>query len=355
MINADQIFPYAATDELQLRLEDLQLKMPDDTKVTKGDPSILIQGAQLDLSGTPKLRSWSKAKLSIRLLLPEDAIRSVLPDTRGLGVDTVPLVSMRCRATRLRRRIPLSLTQARANEWGAEVEFRRDDTSGAVELVPLLVRTRELPDPTFDPAGIQLGRFRGAILGVGQPFILRIDPPKEKNGAITVRWDDFRESDNPWCREHNKHMFFVDTSEDNPEVVLNSAHEILRQVLNKKRPIGAEAGVKASILTYIAHCAWSSFFVAALTACVPEEPDLDASVEIDWPSDPFKEKVLKRMLRHVFPRSGNDLDRLRMAIETLRDPLRVSTLMSQLHGGIQTVLKVDELIVKALETAAEED
>src|SRR5581483_11641546 len=109
MINPQQIFPYAAMDDLQLRIDDIQLTMADGHRLKpKADPAVAIQPHSVDLSGAEKLRDWRVARIALRMVIPTESVRGVLPNGQGLGADCVPLVSVRCRPTRVRRRLRLT-------------------------------------------------------------------------------------------------------------------------------------------------------------------------------------------------------------------------------------------------------
>jgi hypothetical protein len=107
------------------------------------------------------------------------------------------------------------------------------------------------------------------------------------------------------------------------------------------------------VIAYIAHTTWSSLFLASLASSLTEEEGTDAPAA-SWPSDAIKTKVLKRLLPYLDPDRSDDDERLQFAAELYRDPTRFASLLTKLHSGIQSLIKVDEFVVSTLETMTEE-
>ena len=147
-------------------------------------------------------------------------------------------------------------------------------------------------------------------------------------------------------------MFFIDTSSETPQVLLNSKHELLKQTLMKKRPRASEAAIKHSLIAYIAHVTWSTLFLAAIKDCggANGEPP-------DWPSDAVKTKVLRKLLPRVVPEHTDDDARRDEAVSLFRDTdsARFATLLTKLHSAVQGLIKIDDYVMKTLEATTEGD
>jgi len=357
MINLTRLFPHRTTDEIQIRLAEVDLVFPGGrVRSAKSRAAISIQPNLIELHPDEELADWSSVRFEVRAVLPESSVSAVLPDGSDLGADCVMIVSTTCDATKLRRRVFLTKSVDRVGEWYGTIDLRKANVRDSVEFKPVLARTRDLPESVANADGDALATYRGAIVGYGDSVVVRIDEPKERRGGLRVRWENFKESDHHWRRTHHTEMFFVDVSEDEPEVVLNGAHELLKQTLMKKRARGAEASIKAALIAYVAHTAWTTLFLAALADCVPidEGDGADANGRVDfeevgWPADEFKKKVLRRLLPLVVPDFGEDRDRLAVAVELYRDPTRIGALLTQLNSAAQEIVRVDNFVVKTLE------
>jgi len=357
MINHNRLFPHRTTDEIQLRLPDVGMIFGDGRlRSAKASAAVSIQPNLIELYPDEELGDWTSVRFEVSAVLPESAVRALLPEGSDLDADCVMLVSMICDATKLRRRVFLTKNADRAGEWYGTIDLRLANVRDAIEFKPVLARTRDLPEAVTNVDGEALATYRGAILGYGDPVVVRIDEPKERHGGLRVRWENFKESEHQWRRTHATEMFFVDVSEDEPEVVLNGAHEELKRTLMKKRARGAEASIKAALIAYVAHTTWTTLFLAALADCVPLEEDdrpdgneREGDEEVGWPADEFKKKVLRRLLPFVVPDVGEDRDRLAVAVGLYGDPTRIGTLLTQLNSAVQELVRVDNFVVKTLE------
>lgn len=350
MIDPGRLFPHKTVGDLDLRLDDLSVGLPNGKRLPiKGRAAVVLHSNEYGLYADQDLNDWVDLRASVRVLAQDEMLRGVLPNGSDPASDAAMVVSVSCVATRLRRRVFLTADRDRPGEWYGQIDVRASDLADVVEFSPVLTRSSNLPQDTQDDEGTPLATYRGAILGVGDTLRIRVDAPKERSGSFKVRWEHFSTSTNPWRRDHPKEMFYIDTSEETPEVVLNSSHELLKQTLMKKRSRGPEAAIKHAVIAYVAHTTWVSLFLAALAGCASGGEE-----DVAWPTDEIKTKVLKRMLPLVVSERTDPLERLEAAVEFYRDPSRFSTLLTKLHSAVQAVLKIDDFVVKTLEATSEE-
>jgi len=352
MIDTAQLFPHKTTNELDARVVELSVGLPSGKRISaKARPAVSVHPNEYELHADEDLNGWLDAQASIRVFVQHDAISALLPEGADLTTDTAMVISVFCEATKVRRRVFLTLDPDRVGEWYGQIDLQSSDLSDVVELRPLLARTRRLPEEAFDESGAPLATYRGAILGVGDSVRLRVDPPKERHGSFRVRWELFSSSEHPWRKAHATEMFYIDTSDETPEVVLNGSHDLLKQTLMKKRPRGLEASVKAAVIAYIAHTTWTSLFLASLAVCGGEDGD----EHVSWPTDDVKTKVLKLLLPLMVPERTDELERLQHAVELWHDSSLFSSLLTRLHSAIQSLMRVDDFVVKTLESTTDEE
>jgi hypothetical protein len=178
-----------------------------------------------------------------------------------------------------------------------------------------------------------------------------VDPRKdERGGNLRVTWEKFSQSPHNWRKTHSSEMFYIDTQEAKPEVYLNADHDLLKQTLMKRRPRGAEASIKASIIAYIAHTTWSTLFLSAMADCADGDDD-----EASWPADEVKRKIIKKLLPSLIPERSDDEERLRLATALFKDPSRFGSLLTKMHSAIQGLIKIDDFVVKTLEATGREE
>ena len=351
MIDSSRLFPHKTFGELQARPEAVTLVLPSGNKVSaKARPAVATRPNEYLLYADEDLSGWVQIHVAIRVVGQEQAIHDLLPKDSRLDENAEMLVSANCISTKLRERVFLTRDSDRAGEWYGEMTFSAEDLADVVELTPLLARKTRFPGEPVDNDGQLLAAYEGALIGFGETIRLFVDPPTDsRGGSLKVAWENFSTSPNEWRRSHAHEMFYIDTSDEAPQVLLNSAHDLLKQMLSKRRPRGPEAGIKASIIAYIAHTAWSTLFLSSLAASIGEE-DQEAS----WPTDPVKSKVLRRLLPYLVPERSDDDERLQFAVELYRDTTRFSSLLTKLHSGIQSLIKVDKFVVSTLEASMRE-
>lgn len=353
MINATRLFPYKCFDELAVRPEDVTLTLGTGKTISvKARPAIACQPNQFHLFADEELGSWTGLQLKLRILAQPTVLEGLLPAGATLEASAEMIAAVSCAATKLRRRVFLTPDTDHPGEWYGSLDICYEDIADVLEVTPLLTRKTLLPEPTSDPEGTPLASHQGAVLAYGEPIQVLVDEPKnDQSGSFKITWEDFSQSTNEWRRSHDKEMFYVETGED-PQVFLNSRHDLLKQTLMKKRPSGSEATIRNSLMTYIAHTTWSTLFLASIADCRHEE-----NQDVTWPQDPIKVKVLKRLLPLLVPERTDDDARLDYAVDLYGlvsgDTSKFGTLLTKLHSGIQNLIKVDDFVIKTLEATAE--
>ena len=355
MINSARLFPYKTFDELAVRPEDVTLTLATGKVVSvKARPAVACQPNQFHLFADEDVAGWSEIQLRVRVLAQPNVLEGLLPADASLEDSSDMLLTVSCVATKLRRRVFLTPDSDRAGEWYGSLDLCFEDIADVVEFSPLLTRKTLLPESASDSDGMPFATHPGAILAYGEPIEVFVDEPKtDQCGSFKITWEDFSQSSNEWRRTHEKEMFYVETTEE-PQVFLNSKHDLLKQTLMKKRPTGSDATIRNALMTYIAHTTWSTLFLASIADCRHEENE-----DVAWPQDSIKVKVLKRLLPLVVPERTDDDARLDFAVDMYglvsRDTSKFGALLTKLHSGIQGLIKVDDFVIKTLEATAEPD
>lgn len=353
MINAGRLFPYKTFDELVVRPEDLTLTLSTGQVISvKARPAIACQPNQFHLFADEEVVGWTGFQLKLRVLAQPTVLERLIPNGTTLEDSTEMVTAVSCASTKLRRRVFLTRDSDHPGEWYGSLDLCCEDVADVLEVSPLLTRKTLLPEAASDPDGMPLATQPGAILAFGEPIQVLVDEPKnDQSGSFKITWEDFSESTNEWRRTHDKEMFFIEADED-PQVFLNSKHDLLKQTLMKKRPSGSEATIRNSLMTYIAHTTWSTLFLASIADCRYEDDQ-----DVMWPQDAIKVKVLKRLLPLLVPERTDDDARLDYAVDLYGlvkgDRSKFGTLLTKLHSGIQSLMKIDDFVIKTLEATAE--
>jgi hypothetical protein len=232
----------------------------------------------------------------------------------------------------------------------AELEFRREQWRGKVELQAVVIRTRRARGDVSDYAF-----ERGALLASSQVKALYFDYSEVPGDHLEVRWEKFSVSG----RGPKEHLFALEVSGERPVVYLNEDVQGLRNVLDSTGTRGAKARVRDAINFMIAHQVWTSLLgiaFAQLAEVYRSSPD-------DTPEDLLQELVEweNRALRDWLPRLYADQtehQRLKSLLNDLRAPDGWCSLMCRVSQAIQDRLQTyrgfDGLLRDCLDRVGEE-
>jgi hypothetical protein len=175
----------------------------------------------------------------------------------------------------------------------AELEFRRGQWRGKVELQAVVIRTRrasrDLPGYAFE---------RGALLASSSIKALYIDRPEVPGDHLEVRWEKFSVT----TRAPKEHLFALDVSGERPVIYLNEDVQGLRNVLDSTGTRGAKARVRDAINFMVAHQVWTSLLgiaLAHLAEVYHGSPDNEPEDQLQELAE-WEKRVLRDWLPYLY-------------------------------------------------------
>lgn len=345
MPRSKTFFPYEHSSDLQLRPSDFFDPSQEELPLELSErPSPAGEILEFDLTGEEK--PWKRLEIEVRADIPENTLRSLLPENTDPEKETAVLVSTRCAATKYRGVVRLRSTDTA--EWRGSTSVRREDVRSTVELHPLLVRTSSVPDA--DPEQLGVAVDTAAILAEGRGIRLNIDETNTlgQNGP-KISWQDFRASDDTWKKDHSSDLFFLEPEGDEPTLWLNSSYSQLKEILHGTDERGVDAALRYMANGLLAQTVWIQLFLTAATAVEVDEEVGEVESPGGWKGD-----VLKKFLPRLFPNESSEDVRLRELVDMMRSPDRIGVLAARLGSVVQDVPDTPGLFQDAVR-AAEED
>ncbi len=232
-----RFYPYAtAPERVRLSVDPVSEEYP-----ATADGTLLFHEARVD-----------PVRLEVSVVVPGAVLEDVLPPHEQ--ADPPTRVLLLCRSTESRQRFAWPLEGRRV--LTREVEFRRQDWAGGVELQAVLVRDRDGSSPGY-------GAERGSLLAWSEVRRLLFDANSSPAGDfLDVEWRSFPED--PGFRAHSDHLFALDTALARPRLVLNSAVGGAPQIFESTGTHGPAARIRDAAFHLIAHQVWSSLLSTAL-------------------------------------------------------------------------------------------
>lgn len=341
-----KLYPHNVATDLQLSLRDAFDSVDEESvalsavfEVDEAEEKFL----SYDLSD-PDLM-WSELVLDLQCDLPGSSLAEVLPKDSSAEKDLTMLVSVRCPATKVRE--AYSLTPTGLGKWRGEVRVRRATARGNIELVPILARKTSRPRDSAPG----LATDRSAIVGEGQPIRVVVDhDDRAIHGDIDFKWEDFRESNVQWRKDHNSDIYHLDPSRERPTLFINTRYRKLRAALQSTKRNGPDAIVRHLGNAALAQSVWVQLFVVAAGGIDYEEGDEAA----EPPREDWKRHVLRRFGACLFP-ERNEGDRIRAIAEQMRSHDQVGALMAKVGTAAQEIVgsfKLFEGAIRAGERGA---
>jgi len=285
---------------------------------------------------------WGQLRIQLDAHLPVAELERVLPKTSSWKEDVLLLVSVQCAAGKFRRAARLEPTSP--GRWRGDVLIRRDEVRDNVRLVARLVRATEIVGD--DELARRYGAYQGAVIAEAPVAVFVFEEKRRPEGALRIRWQDFRTSTNHWRNQHPADVFHLDPQGERPTLWLNERYEQLRAALKSRGERGGDAVIRHLANAIIAQTVWVQLFVVALADVEMGE---DEGV-IEQPGDPWKQAVLRKLLPRVFPEIPGD-DRIGQAAMQLRSGELIGNLVSRLGTAVQDLVGTDTLIQKAIRAA----
>lgn len=350
MSTSQPIFPHGVVHDLELRLQSLEAVLPGGQERSVKHLA-QIPGKNVFVLYQPELHGWEEASVNFSLTLPPAALEDILPDGAAVERDALALVAVQCGASKLRRRVVLEKVASAEAEWRGSVVLARAELRGKVELVPLLVRSTDIPEERKTASGQRAARHRGLVLATGEKAELHIDeaPHPLHENSIEVEWTNFDTSTHPWLSRHAEDFYYLDLDGDRPKVVLNSKHAAFQNVMMSKHHRGATHALRETLNAQVAASIWLSLYTVALNSVVSADGEPPT-----MPTEEWKASVLRKVHVRAFRGKGEETA-LGEAYAFFRDPTQAGTLLARVVSAVQELCGVNDNLERYLESASEEE
>ncbi|MEV4161418.1 hypothetical protein [Nonomuraea dietziae] len=236
---------------------------------------------EIDFSGLESAK-WEEAIIEVAVTGPERELTGRQPWEK-------PAVTLQlnCGATNSRQAVTLNRDPHASARWTGSIELDREDWYGRGTL------------RTFVHARVE--GLDNRIIGSADDWSISFNdlPPSPVNGSITVTWVDFASDEaRPYLKQFTHVPYYLRLDPDDPTLFLNRGFEGLEALLvdRKHRP-RPEKALHDSTRANIASDAWFAMFAAALEAV---ETDPESGLP-DFPSEGWREVVLKTLLARIYP------------------------------------------------------
>lgn len=345
------LYPYEVSNAIALELADFDDPGSDSAvDVRHFGANTALDFAETRTNGYDATStSWQKLTFRLMAELPDEDLGRVLPATSSVSTDTAMVVQVACSSTKFRHGV--RLRPVKTGVWAGEAVVQRDDVRGSVYFRPQLVRTTGILDSEDRPYATQAG----AVIATGEPATLYVDitPPGVLQSTVSIAWEDFGNSDNPWRREHQDDVFHLEPFTTEPRLYLNSRYTQLREILDSDAKRGGHAVIRDTIAAVIAQ---PVMLQLATTALVGLEIDEDSQSVI--PPSGWRSDLLGNLLPRLYPEEAAEEDRFRRAAQEIRESDGVASLLARLGSVVQEMLtsyKTVESAVRLYESSGEKE
>lgn len=340
------LYPYEVSDVLSLVLSDFDDPTSGEEVAVRtigkvrggGDDGLDGEVPSYDITG---VASWKKLTFKLVASLSDTELGRILPSTSDVTADTAMVVLMTCAQTRYRHGVRLS--RSSTGDWIGHATLQRHDVRGSVLLRPQLIRTTGIPAGEPMPYAAKVG----AIIATGDPTVIYVDtqPKLGLSAAVTMQWEDFSNSSDPWRREHPDDVYHLEPFGLEPRLWLNSRYVQLRDVLDATAKRGPEAVLRDTLGMLIAQPVMMQLSVSALTSVELDQDSGSAAVPSGWRSD-----LVASLLPALYPEEASEEDQLRRVAEEIRDGDGAASLMSRLGSVVQEMVSSFKTVETAVRT-----
>lgn len=270
-------------------------------------------------------------------------LKALMPASSDPAKDTMLVVSLQCPSTKLRLAVVLELVGE--GRWRGVVDITRESVKSSVRIQPRLVRKTTLPGAESGES--RVARNRGEILADGRDLLIAVDPkPSSENQGPAIIWEDFRQSPNPWRKEHASDIFHLEPYGAKPRLYLNRRYTKLKAALHSRGSRGTDAILRHLASGMIAQAVWIQLFTAAVGGVVY---DVDSG-SVEAPQEPWKTDILQNFLPRLFPETA-EAERIARARKALDSPDEAEVLMSLVGTASQETVASFKLIEAAVRAA----
>ena len=215
-------------------------------------------------------------------------IKASPKDIKDLDGDLSIMIVAKCPTTRLRQSINPDVIRPDLGIWKGVIKLDLINFKQAINVMGILSGSAmDLSDRFFGKTEVWTIYLDDMAKPVGR-------------GALPVLWIDFTNSEEHYyLRSYRNEPYYLNLSENPPELYLNSAFEGLPELFpDEGRPIGPLLPLHESTRIGIAKAVWLELFQVAVTGI--RDPDIeDTDEEPQWPEKQWQVDVLKQILPKI--------------------------------------------------------
>lgn len=266
-----------------------------------------------------EMEDWGKTILTVEVK-PHDAATELLPEAERVDPPWEVVLVSKCTEAKWRKRVELK-KEPNSDRWTGGVTVTRDEVRGAMNLQAFLVRTstREEDDSGF-------ARRKNARLASSPVWTVYFDDPQmPSGGGMEFFWKSFEEEKN--LPESDRHVYYVDLSDDPPTVYLNEDVQGLKPILHSEATRGSQAAIRNVIEDSLGQSVWITLAVDSILS--RREKDMEDRVPVQW-----KENVFQRFEENLY---SLDID---APDEDIRDPEAAGEVLQSLARSVQSRVNI---------------
>lgn len=262
-----------------------------------------------------KSEDWQETTITVEVEIHDTATDLLPPDEKNNPPWEVVLVAS-CTETKWRRRFPLDSDPGNGR-WSGGVTVQRKTVRGTLDFQAFLVRTKKLSNGNTGYA-----RRKNARLASSPQWKVYFDDPQmPSGGGLEFWWESFEENDH--LPDSDKHIYYIDLSDDPPNVYLNSDVEELESILHSEATRGSKAAVRNVIEDSLAQSIW---LVLAMDSILSKR---DKNMEKRELQQEWRENVFDRFNEDLYGRGIENPD------TDIREPESLSKVLQELVAAVQ--------------------
>ncbi|WP_162893012.1 hypothetical protein [Salinibacter ruber] len=276
--------------------------------------------------------NWNETTLTVEVELHESA-HELLPEDERVDPPWEVVLATRCTEAKWRRKFHLENDHGR---WTGGITVKRDEVRGALDLQAFLVRTAE--------AGAESSEFarrKSARLASSPEWKVYFDEPQmPSGGGMEFWWESFEENER--LPDSDKHIYYIDLSDNPPTVYLNQDVQELQSILHSKATRGSEAAIRNLVEDSLGQSLWLTLAIDSILS--KRDENMEERVPRDW-----KVNVFRRFEEELYGRGIPAPD------EDIRDPEALEEVLQELVEAVQehvNTRKSTEKIINELRRAS---
>lgn len=304
-----------AFDPRALRIELLSYRLDDESAVECGaEVGATAEDTQLRIES-----EWTRLVLSLRVHIDLDRINAVLPEHERASWPAKALLLIE-EPNAFVRRARLVTAKPEPHPM-VQLELDRAEVAGTLSISPWMVRTSNSTPPRTGYA-----HEPGQRLARGPALLVHFDAPSARPGQfLDVRYKSF--SEDPALEKQSNRLYRLETH-GQPQLLLNSDHEHIVNVLSSKGTTGWAARSREVFFDVISMGVWQRLFAGAV-----EGLSEDGQSTHEW-----HDGVLRELLPLIFSQHRNHQARVQELLVLKDEPDAWSQLAEMCDLALQVRL-----------------